>query len=269
MPSQFDLDRARAAGAAAVRSLQRRLAAKAAELIREDPEAAATALEMGVIDQRWVEEPGAHPVTSSTPLDVLHRFVERAVEQRPSRLSSFGLSALQLLAPGDGRQDGPVEAISVVFTDLEGFTAFTAAHGDAAATDLLARHHRAVGPVVRRRGGRVVKRLGDGLLLCFPDPQQAVAAAVDLLATAPEPLRLRAGVHCGEAVVTQGDLVGMAVNIAARITEIAKGGEVLVSGDVRESAGGVAGLRFGRTRARRLKGVGDKVPVCPVLPAGN
>ena len=82
----------------------------------------------------------------------------------------------------------------IVFTDLEGFTPFTAAHGDAAAQELVAEHHRTVGPIVRSRGGRIVKRLGDGLMLSFPSPESAVLGALELVDDPPAPLRLRAGV---------------------------------------------------------------------------
>jgi adenylate cyclase len=246
-----------------MRSIQRTMAERAARLIRDDPDVAATALEMGVIDRRWLDEPGERPITTSTPVEVLRRLMEKAVEQRPSRLSSLGLTALDLLSSADG-ETGTQATVTVVFTDLEGFTAYTAAHGDAAATALLQRHHRAVGPVVRTMAGRLVKRLGDGLLLCFADAEQAVLAAVELLDTAPEPLTLRCGAHSGEALVTKRDVMGHVVNVAARVTELAKGGEVLVTTAVREAAGDVPGIAFGRARARRLKGVSEKVPVCPV-----
>ena len=108
---------------------------------------------------------------------MVERFLERAVEQRPSRLAALGLGAAQLLAtrlspPPTGRP----EPMTVVFTDLEGFTTYTAEHGDEAALALLQEHHREAGPVVRREGGRIVKRIGDGLLCTFPDPQGGLRA---------------------------------------------------------------------------------------------
>lgn len=70
-----------------------------------------------------------------------------------------------------------------------------------------------------------------------------------------EPLRLRAGLHLGDAVVTRDDVLGHVVNVAARITEEAGGGAVLASVDVREAVAPMAGVRFGRARRVRLKGV--------------
>ena len=112
--------------------------------------------------------------------------------------------------------------MTVVFTDLEGFTSFTATEGDDAAAEMVSSHNRWVGPVVRSRGGHIVKRLGDGLMLSFIAPEAAVLAAVELVSDDPSPLRVRAGIHHGVAVVTHDDVVGHVVNVSARLTEQAR-----------------------------------------------
>lgn len=269
--------RARETGAATFLALRRATARKAAEMIRNDPEDAAAALEIGLVDRQWLEAPGQGPISSSAPSDILRRFLERAVERKPSKLSSLGLTAVQLLSSGNGEGapgGGPERPITVVFTDLEGFTAYTDANGDAAAITLIDEHHRRAGPVVRQWNGKIVKHLGDGLLCTFPRPESGVRAALDLLATAPPPLRLRAGVHMGQAVLTRTDIVGHVVNVTARVCEQAKGGQVLVSEEICQGAGseGWARVRFGRLKARRLKGVKVPVGLCeatlvPELPA--
>jgi adenylate cyclase len=109
--------------------------------------------------------------------------------------------------------------MTIVFTDLEGFTAHTDANGDAAGLAVIVEHHRLAWPVVRRWDGKIVKHLGDGLLCTFPDPAAGVRTALQLLATAPVPLHLRAGVHTGDAVATRDDVVGHVVNVAARVCE--------------------------------------------------
>src|SRR5206468_6524996 len=149
---------------------------------------------------------------------------------RPSLLARLGLSAVQILNTSDDDPDahgaGTSDHLAVAFTDLEGFTTFTATKGDEAASLLLADHHRTIGPVVRSRGGKVVKRIGDGLLLTFPEPEAAVLACLELVEVAPEPLRMRAGVHVGDVVVMSDDVIGHVVNVAARVAETAEGGEV-------------------------------------------
>jgi adenylate cyclase len=158
--------------------------------------------------------------------------------------------------------------LAVAFTDIEGFTAYTAREGDEAASQLLAVHYREVGPVVRSRGGRISKRLGDGLLLTFPEPEAAVLACLELVGLDPEPLRLRAGVHVGDVVVAGEEIVGHVVNVAARVAESAKGDEVLITDDVRKAAGDLPGVTFGRARSRTFKGVGERVLVSRAQLAG-
>ena len=258
------MDGAKEAGESVLGGLRVSLAERAAALLRKDPERAASAVEMGLVDRTWMEEPGRHPIRTATPVEVVQRFLERSVEQRPSALAAIGLNAIEMLSWNSDRSaDGGTPApCTIVFTDLEGFTQFTATSGDEAANELITEHHRVVGPVVRSRGGRLVKRIGDGLMLTFPEPAAAVLAALELLDTAPEPLRLRAGVHVGEAVTSRNDVIGHVVNVAARVTESAKGGQVLVTSDVRDAAGDVRGVRFGRARSRHFKGVNERVLVC-------
>lgn len=238
------------------------LAERLAAMVRKDPDVAATAVEVGLVDRNWLDEPGQHPMAPAPALDVVQRFLERSAERKPSFLARIGLSTLQALSwRSEEGGDGATQHLAVAFTDLEGFTRYTARAGDDAASALLAEHHLAVGPVVRGRGGRVVKRLGDGLMLAFGDSAAAVHCAVELLDTAPGPLRLRAGVHCGEVVVTRDDLVGHVVNVAARVTEAAKGGEVLVTSAAADAAGELRGIALTRARRRRFKGVDEAVAV--------
>ena len=238
-------------------------------LDHRDPELLASLTEVGVVRRAWVEDPGSGPM-SAPAVDVMQRVLERTVERRPSVLASMGLSVIQLLTsssggPG-GTEGGILARVAVMFTDLEGFTRFTARAGDDAAAALLADHHRAVGPVIRSRGGRLVKRLGDGLLLTFPEPEAAVLAAVELVASEPGPLALRAGIHVGEVLASSDDVIGHVVNVAARVTEQAKGGQVVVTSDVRDLvAGSLPQVEFARARRRHLKGLDAPVALCRVI----
>ncbi|WP_317493636.1 adenylate/guanylate cyclase domain-containing protein [Haloechinothrix sp. LS1_15] len=260
--------RAKSVVPSTIASVNTIVAVRLAELLERDPEFRDQALEMGVIDHRWLEDPGRHPMSRVPPVAVMRRFLERSVERRPSALTRLGLSALQVLAAdGELIRDAAGQArVTVVFTDLEGFTRYTSTHGDSAARELLDEHHRAVGPIVRRWGGRVVKRLGDGLMLTFPDPGYAVRAALELVDQRPEGLKVRAGLHAGEAVVTRDDLVGHVVNIAARITDLAAGGQVLASEAVITEAGELDGLRLSKPLRKRVKGVSQPVSVRAVRP---
>lgn len=263
MPS---MDRARARGEGAVEALRQRLNEHAAALINLHPEFARGAAEVGLIDRAWLEDPLNRPIRTATSLDVVQRFLERSVEQEPSLIANMGLNAIQLLTiDADADADAPRQVATIAFTDLEGFTRYTARHGDVAARELLERHHRAVGPVIRSRGGRIVKKIGDGLLVSFGVPEAAVLAALEIAETNETGLRLRVGLHHGEVVALGDDLIGHDVNLAARVADSAKGGEILATVDVRQAVGTVpAGVEFGRARRRTFKGVDGSVLVCPV-----
>ncbi|HEV7191591.1 MAG TPA: adenylate/guanylate cyclase domain-containing protein [Jatrophihabitantaceae bacterium] len=250
---------------------ERVLSQRLAKLIEKSPAVRDVAVEVGVVDGAWLAQPARRKPAIAPPLEVLRRFLERTTERHPSALGSVGLKPLQVLAwdvfwdRGIGRTRDTVSTATVVFTDLEGFTRFTARNGDEAALALLANHHRLTAPIVRKWGGRVVKTLGDGLMLVFPAPSSAIYAALELVPTAPAPLRMRAGIHHGELVVTSHDLVGHVVNIAARVTDAADGGQVLVTGTALAAAGDLGpGVRVLRSRRRSLKGVSQRVPVARV-----
>jgi adenylate cyclase len=250
---------------------ERVLSQRLAKLIERSPAVRDVAVEVGVVDAAWLDQPAQRKPAIAPPLEVLRRFLERTAERHPSALGSVGLKPLQVLAwdvfwdRGIGRSRDTVSTATVVFTDLEGFTRFTARSGDEAAIALLAEHHRVTAPIVRKWGGRVVKRLGDGLMLVFPSANAAICAALELVPTAPGPLRMRAGVHHGEMVVTADDLVGNVVNIAARVTDSADGGQVLVTAAALAAAGDLGPeVRVLRARRRTLKGVTDRVSVARV-----
>jgi class 3 adenylate cyclase len=159
-----------------------------------------------------------------------------------------------------GQELGTRVDVVVAFTDLEGFTAFTATEGDEVAGHLLLDHHRAAEQITQRRGGRVVKRLGDGLLLMFSSAPAAVLSCLELRQTAP--LRLRSGIHAGDVYLTaDGDLIGHVVNLAAKVAASARPGELLVTDEVRERAAALSCLVF---EVPTMRFIDDVVPSVPV-----
>src|SRR5436189_328350 len=112
----------------------------------------------------------------------------------------------------------PRSRLTLMFTDIEGFTSCAARSGDGAALRLLRRHDRAALPAIRAHRGRIVKRLGDGLMVAFAAPADALLAALAMQRTA-SGIRLRIGIHAGEARLRAGDLIGHDVNVASRIAD--------------------------------------------------
>jgi adenylate cyclase len=163
---------------------------------------------------------------------------------------------------------------TVVFTDIVGFTAFNAERGDEEALTLLAEQERVVRGVLPD-DARLVKELGDGLMLWFPDAGVAIAACVRLQSQIEHgdtehdfPLWLRMGVHWGRQNTRRDDLVGHDVNVAARIVEMAAPREVLVSEATWKEAGGaVDGVAFGEIGPALMKGLPDPVWLYRAEPA--
>jgi adenylate cyclase len=196
-----------------------------------------------------------------TPVQVVARGVSALSPERESLLQELGLAGLQVwqsLSEAAGRGRGDIE-LAILFTDLVGFSSWALDAGDAATLELLREVGTAVETAVLDHDGRIVKRLGDGLMATFLTAQDAVAAALD----AQEALqsvevdgyrpRMRAGAHWGRPRKLGGDYLGVDVNIAARIGEAAKADQVLVSDPVMARIE-QDGLSTGRRRRLRAEG---------------
>ncbi|MGZ6886639.1 MAG: adenylate/guanylate cyclase domain-containing protein [Acidimicrobiia bacterium] len=153
---------------------------------------------------------------------------------------------------------------AVVFTDLVGFTEFTAKSGDDAALHILAVQDEIVRPRLPA-DARVVKELGDGLMLFFGEPRAAVTAMLDVLdgfaaaADADElPLWVRVGAHGGAPTRRGDDLVGHDANVAARIVDVASPGELLVS-DALRCAGDHEHVTFDELGPVMMKGLVEPI----------
>ena len=124
---------------------------------------------------------------------------------------------------------------TVLFTDLVDSTRRAALAGDRAWADTLDRHLSATRAAVEVHGGQTIKTTGDGILALFTGPAQAVRCAHSIISGARDlGLNLRTGLHTGEVERTGDDVAGLAVHLAARIMNLAEGGEVLVSRTVRD-----------------------------------
>ena len=136
----------------------------------------------------------------------------------------------------EGRELMPGTAeVSLLFCDLRHFTSFGNRYGEAVALDILGELEVAVHDNLG--DGRMVKSLGDGYMLAFPDPDSAVDAALAIVAAMdPDGPSLHAGLHHGRAVFREGDYFGRAVNLAARLLNRARSDELLVTAAVTEKA---------------------------------
>jgi adenylate cyclase len=206
------------------------------------------------------------------PSDVAARRLVAFRGSEPGFAGELGLTALQAwqrLAEAQDRGRGKVE-IAILFTDLVGFSSWALEVGDRAAVRLLGEVGEAIEPPVLERQGEVVKRLGDGLMAAFWDAPSAVEAAF-LAAERVAPIevdgyrpRLRTGIHLGRPRKLGGDYFGVDVNVAARLADAAKPGEILVSDRALEKL--TPGTAEARKRRFRAKGAPKEVDAYAVRP---
>jgi class 3 adenylate cyclase len=144
---------------------------------------------------------------------------------------------------------------TIMFTDIVGSTERAAELGDAAWSELLARHHTLVrGELVRFRGEEL-DTAGDGFFAAFDGPGRAIECASAIRdAVRALGLEVRAGLHTGEFERVDGKLGGIAVSTGSRISSLAEPGEVLVSSTVKDLVAG-SGIAFEDRGSHELKGV--------------
>ena len=162
---------------------------------------------------------------------------EREVASREVRLA--GLQVWQALTERISGRPANGEA-TIVFTDLVGFSEWALGAGDDAALTLLRRVAAAIEPPMLDCGGHIVKRMGDGLMAVFRDPELAITAVLaaedainDVEVQGFQP-RMRIGIHTGRPQRIGSDWLGVDVNIAARVMERAARGGIIVTGSTLE-----------------------------------
>ncbi len=162
---------------------------------------------------------------------------------------------------------------TVVFTDIVGFTEYTALRGDEEALTLLSTQERLVREAMPP-DARIVKELGDGLLLWFPDACAALDTSLRLQerfeqesVEATMPLWVRVGIHSGRQTRRGDDLVGHDVNVASRVVNVAGPGEVLLSDATRaEINDDLPHVSFEELGPVVMKGIPDPVRLYRALP---
>ena len=205
------------------------------------------------------------------------RAADRLLGDRDAASREISLGALQVweaLRERAGRTPTQAE-VTLVFTDLVGFSSWALESGDDATLKLLRKVAQVVEPPLLEVGGQVVKRMGDGIMACFPDPVTAIAAvlvACDALKSVDvdgyTPI-MRVGIHTGRPQRIGSDWLGVDVNIAARVMENAGKGGVLITGATMERLTpeqldelGVYAKRLRRPMfAQRLSGVPPDITI--------
>jgi adenylate cyclase len=174
-----------------------------------------------------------------------------------------------------GLKESERRLAAIMFTDIVGYTALTQKN-ERSALSLLEKHRELVRSVIARHSGREVKTIGDAFLVEFASALDAVECGVEIQKvlgdyhrTAPEKLLMRIGVHVGDVVHEGKDVLGDAVNIAARIVPLAEGGEICISEQVYSQVRNKVPYQMERLPAHTLKNVQYPVETYRVLLASG
>ena len=155
-----------------------------------------------------------------------------------------------------------------LFADIAGFTALTEAHGDEQAVQLAEEFANAVREELPRVHGEYVKAIGDALMLRVPDPADAVHLALWITHNAMsghQAPSVRVGGNHGSAIERSGDYFGATINVAARVSALAAGGEVLVTGQMAALAPDLEGILYESRGRQVLRNVAEPVEIFSVV----
>ncbi len=158
------------------------------------------------------------------------------------------------------------EEIAVMFSDIRGFTRYTVTAGDQAAWRLARLHETLLRDKIEEHNGILVKTLGDGIMAAFAELRDGVMAAVAIQRTIREenkqatthPIDVGIGLACGTPVMTETDLFGNSVNMAQRLSSLAKGGQILVTKKLKDAVSLRDGLHYIPLGMWELKGLGKE-----------
>jgi class 3 adenylate cyclase len=179
------------------------------------------------------------------------------------------VTEVQTDRPDLGGWSAPDGTVTMLFTDIERSTELAERLGGSDWMELIRWHRRDTARSARKNRGFVIKSLGDGFMIAFPSASDAIRCARDVRESAAlgwsgHPVQLRAGIHSGDVVRDVDDFYGHAVTVAARVAALAQGGEILVTGVVRELVRG-GPFRFDHLRMEPLKGIAEPVEVASVV----
>jgi adenylate cyclase len=151
-----------------------------------------------------------------------------------------------------------------LFADLAGFTALTEAHGDEEAADLAADFFECVRELLPAHDAEEVKTIGDAVMIHCKRPGAAVELGLRIVDEIRKRSRfpiVRVGMHTGPATQRGADWFGATVNVAARVSGVAAGDQVLVSGATREASDEPEGIEYRRHAVQRFKNVNEPIEV--------
>ncbi|HKY93251.1 MAG TPA: adenylate/guanylate cyclase domain-containing protein, partial [Nevskiaceae bacterium] len=187
------------------------------------------------------------------------------------------ISAVEKSRPDFSGATAADGTVTIVFSDMEGFSSMTQRLGDEQAHEIIKSHNRIVRGAVKAHRGQEVELQGDGFLLAFPQAEQAVRCALQIQdgcarysgENPGEPIRVRIGLAVGKPIKDRERFFGITVILAARIASQARGGETLVSEKIHDALAAHGEFRFDEGRVAPLKGLEGTHRMYAVLADGG
>ncbi|MEZ0074908.1 adenylate/guanylate cyclase domain-containing protein [Planotetraspora sp. GP83] len=195
---------------------------------------------------------------TETARRVLPDFEQTLVHVWRSQLAATASRLIAMAQLGDEALPGRL-AMAVGFADLVSFTRVSRDLDEFALAGLIEGFEARTSDVIAAHGGRLVKTLGDEVLFTSESPETAALIGLDLA----DQLKLdvqgpdvRIGLAYGPVLLTLGDVFGTTVNLAARLTSIARPGTIVIDSGMAEGLGGVSGIEVMKIRRRPARGLG-------------
>lgn len=157
---------------------------------------------------------------------------------------------------------------AIVFTDIVGYTK-QMEENEQLTMELLQRQREIIFPLVESYGGKVIKEIGDGLMMMFESAVQAVRFAISAQnRLKDEKLTIRAGIHIGDVIFEDGDVFGSAVNTAARIEPLAPSNGICISENVKYQLQNKSDIQTVSIGKKDLKGVSEPIEIFEIFIEG-
>ncbi len=212
-------------------------------------------------------QPYAVPLKPST-VSADNHFVSLDVTSREKPVGNF-LSSLLEAYP-----DASMRDIAVLFTDVVGSTNFFKTHGDIRGREMLRTHHRMAMSIIETYGGRLIKEVGDSVLVYFPDTVDALNASIkiqqkfflhNMESIDEDKIHVRVGLHHGRVIVEDKDIYGDVVNVAAKLTNLAGSDQIFVSHEIYETTKHLPSIQFEGIDFWKMQKVPDGLKIYRVV----
>ncbi|MEW6202844.1 MAG: flagellar assembly protein A [bacterium] len=164
--------------------------------------------------------------------------------------------------------------LTIMFTDIVGYSTYTSKHGDLVASSLLNKHNELLFPIVEENEGRIIKTIGDSIMALFEKPECAVNAAIKMQTVLQEhnrdetdehKIKIRIGINTGDGIIEGSDVFGDVVNMAARVESLTDADEIRISASTYSVIRGKVNADFSSLGLKKLKGKDEMIEIFDVI----